>query len=86
MTFGQKVSELCFQSPFPMSKIDGKIDGFFFSSLSIKNIELGKTFFLTSIFEPLYFLKSCLIVNELTLFFFHKIQWFECAQKFAFLK
>ena len=59
----QKVPKLYFQSQFSMSKIN-----WIFSS---KNINLGdhfllKTFFLDSIFEPLYFLELCPIFDELT--------------------
>ena len=61
----QKVPKLYFQSQFSMSKIDG----IFSKKKSFKNINLGdnfkkKLFFLTPIFEPLYFLKSCPIFDE----------------------
>ena len=54
----QKVPKSYFQSQFSMSKIDG----IFSKKKSFKNINLGdnflkKHFFLTPIFEPLYFLK-----------------------------
>ena len=62
MTFRQKVPKSFFQGRFWKSKIDIYI-------FSFKNINLGdhfllKHYFLASIFEPLYFLKSCPIFDE----------------------
>ena len=64
----QKVPKSYFQSQFSMSKIDG----IFQKKKKFKNINLGdhflkKLFFLTPIFEPLYFLESCPIFDELVL-------------------
>jgi len=58
-----------------------KIDGIFSEIISYKNINLGdhflyKIFFLTSIFEPLYFLKLCPIFDELALSIFSKYNGF----------
>jgi hypothetical protein len=69
----QKVPKPYFQSQFSMSKIDG----IFSKKKSFKNINLGdhffkKLFFLTPIFEPLYFLKSCPIFAEPVLAVFSK--------------
>ena len=70
----QKVPKLYFQRQFSMSKIDGASS----KKTSFKNINLGdqffvkNIFFLTSIFEPLYFLKSCPIFDELVLPVFSK--------------
>ena len=60
-----KSAEIILLSQFSMSKIQG----IFSKKKSFKNINLGnhfflKTFFLTLIFEPLYFLKSCLIFDK----------------------
>ena len=63
----QKLPKSYFQSQFLCQK------PFFFG---FKNINLGDHFFiycfLTSIFEPLYFLKSCPIFDELALHIFSK--------------
>ena len=68
MTVRQKVPKWYFQSQFWMLKINR-----IFSKKKIsKNINLGdhyllKTFFLNSIFEPLYFLKLRTIFDKLSL-------------------
>ena len=75
---GQKVTKLYFQSQFSMSKIDGS----FSKKKSYKNINLGDYFFLTSIFEPLHFLKSCPNFDELVLPLFSKYNGFIWACQF----
>ena len=65
----QKVPKLYFQSQFSMSKSNQ----FFSKKISSKNINLEdhfllKTFFLDSIFEPLYFLRSMLILGQKSYF------------------
>jgi hypothetical protein len=61
MTVCQKVPKSYFQSQLSMSKIDRMFQIFF----SFKNINI-KHYFLASIFEPLYFLKSFPIFDELS--------------------
>ena len=64
----------CQNRAFKICFFKSKIDGIFSKKKSIKNINSGDHFlqntflFLTSIFELLYFLKSCPI--------FDKLQWF----------
>ena len=75
--------KLYFQSQFSMSKINW----IFSKKKSFKNINLGdnlkeKHFFLTPIFEPLYFLKSCPIFDELVLPVFSKCNGFLWACQF----
>ena len=60
-----------------------KLTEFFQKKISVKNINLGDfffvkktTFFLTSILEPLYFLKSCPNVDKLALPVFSKYSGF----------
>ena len=66
MSVRQKVTKLYFQSWLSTSKID-----VFFYSLRNINFLLN-TFFLTSIFEPLHFLKSCPMFNDLPFIVFTK--------------
>ena len=72
----QKVPKLYFQSQFYMSKIK-----LFFSKKkkkSFNNVTLADhfLFFLDSILEPLYFVKSCPIFDELALPVFSKYSGF----------
>ena len=74
--FSQKVPKLYFQSQFSMSKIEGIF------SKKLGDQFCKKHFFLTSIFEPLYFLKSCPIFDELVLPVFSKYNGFLSACRF----
>ena len=73
----QKVPKLYFESQFYMSKING----IFSKKNSFSNINsvehcCKKHVFLTSIFEPLNFLKSCPILDQLVLPVFVKYHGF----------
>merc|ERR1712008_131028 len=71
----------CQNHTFKVNFLCRKSTEFFQKKKSFKNINLGdnfkkKLFFLTPIFEPLYFLKSCPIFDKLVLPVFSKYNGF----------
>ena len=80
ITVCQKVPKSYFQCHFSISKTTEFL--FFFSQKSI-NLRGPKLFSLTSIFEPLYFLKSCPIFDKLTFIVFTKYSGFIWAHWFS---
>jgi len=74
----QKVWKSYFQSQFSMSKINGIFSKKNHFRISIKETIFckKKTFFSNFNFEPLYFLKSCPIFDELALPVFSKYNGF----------